>query len=347
MSRLFGDVVTRYNFNYSSMNIQSWKLQQKTDYELPTVDINFVGLRNQDNGSVLRGTRGIMNPSTFIECAYNKTQHEILGIDYRAVVLNVSTQMVCETPAQVLNYHDIMMSSMPENLYFYDYKYSGFISVNGIIDEWDLETDDIENIYLKMDEYKSEFIPNIRYWCEPLFKMTSLTKNIDQQSSRYTLDASFEITIHVPDTIGLTSDISRTGIESIEITVSPNSFNTTIPIMIDMNNNIYSDNVGKISQSIALLEDDFDFENNLLKLPEFMKSLFSNKYIAIYANEDSTSSSPKQIFVDLGFSVDVDVIDGYINIEFTDTQKEFDIIKSFNFNNLTNLMLITFNPQEE
>ena len=216
--------------------------------------------------------------------------------------IQIDVKINVETGAEVFNYNHVLISNFPQNYMFYDYKYNAYIDLEDVSKNWEV-TDVLENVvYRAVDGNVKKYA---LYSNEPIFKIinTSINKTVEGsvQNVGDGLTISFDVQLKVPNIIGKNKDTSR-ALEGIEIILNTGDY-TDMPILIDMNNNVYSDNRNKASKIISLLKTEVDQTNGQIILNDRIRELLYDRHVAMFIVDDSTAPAKDvtTLWFELGF----------------------------------------------
>ena len=300
--------------------------------------INLTDITTDDNKAFFRYI-GMQHSRDITQVvASNHTKKDSILIDFKWVTMQVQMKINLYGTADILNYHNQLISAFPKNMMFYSYKYNAYIQVNDYIQGWDV-SDDTEGLYYRSTQQTVEGFA--LYTIEPIFRITNITKNkvVDGETN---LDISMEIRLKVPNLIGNVS-INNRIINGIQIVMNKTN-DKDLPILIDMNNDIYSDRQNKLKRSYLLKETDFDKKNRLLILKKDNYQNVDNRPVAIYMVEDSTVSDPRIEY----FEIPVVTSDYIIQIEESGEMVDYyqfpikTNLLSFQFSAFSNIQLLVF-----
>jgi hypothetical protein len=274
------------------------------------------------------------------------------------------------------------MGNLPLNFMFYDYQFYNYIEVTDFVRHWDFENDTIENVFLKLDPtYKYE--PDVHYkesnedfrrtqerdrhaggdtyedlegrryfsmvYSEPIFKLTSITKQTEKEQNNHSLILNFEVQIEIPNVILWNRDYT---VESIEIVIDTVSkYHQINPILIDMPENYLTNK--NISRGILLSPDNFVFPDGSTEDPylEVPTDIDLNLFlVALWAVEDVTETSSSRLFIPLKHAR-IEYVKDELSSEINAMRfyfKEMDWFYDFDFKNPFNyLKLILFRKAKD
>lgn len=324
--------ITTYQFNYSDKTVLNHNLYNEHAREFPAAIVNLTDIRVEDNAAFFRQIGSAYADNLIQNLCENKTIDELVIMDFKWVTLAVQAKINVNSPTDLFNYHNYFLTTFPKNFMFYAYNYSSYIEVESVIQNWSLN-DETEGLYyrLDIDEVKGFALYNN----QPLIKINEVSKNkgIDGESS---VLADFEIYLKVPNVIGK-SGVDNRVIDGIQIVINQMG-DSKMPILIDMNNDIYSDRRKKMSRIYLLEQSDFNTTDNTVIIPLAILPDIQGKKIGIYMVDDSTSTEPNIIFYEHGLLLDSEI--GSSNITLTISP---DNITNFNFCAFNILELLIFN----
>lgn len=303
VAKRFPDI-NHYQFNYSDKSYLVYKLYKKHVTEFPNCHINLTDIRINDdvNRAFFRAIANKFNDNTTQHICNNNTKQESVLLDFKWVNIQIDVKINVETGAEVFNYNHVLISNFPQNYMFYDYKYNAYIDLEDVSKNWEV-TDVLENVvYRAVDGNVKKYA---LYSNEPIFKITNTSINKTVEGSVQNvgdgLTISFDVQLKVPNIIGKNKDTSR-ALEGIEIILNTGDY-TDMPILIDMNNNVYSDNRNKASKIISLLKTEVDQTNGQIILNDRIRELLYDRHVAMFIVDDSTAPAKDvtTLWFELGF----------------------------------------------
>lgn len=331
--------IKHYQFNYADNAFLNYKLYQEHVKEYPMCIISLTDITTDDNKDFFRYI-GMKHSGDIAQVvASNHTKKDSVLIDFKWVTMQVQMKINLYGAADILNYHNQLISAFPKNMMFYSYKYNAYIHIDDYVQGWDV-SDDTEGLHYRSDNQTVEGFA--LYNIEPIFRINSVTKNkvVDGETS---LDISLEVRLKVPNLVGNIS-ISNQIVNGIQIVINNTSDAKDLPILIDMNNDIYSDRQNKLKRSYILEEKHFDKDNKLLTIRKDNYQNVDDRPVAIYMVDDSTSPDPRIEF----FEISLVTTDHIIQIEEYDETidyYQFEVptnLNSFQFSALSNIQLFVF-----
>ncbi|MFA7129329.1 MAG: hypothetical protein WC136_09185 [Sphaerochaeta sp.] len=315
--------IKHYQFNYADKTFLNWKLYNEDVYEFPLCIINFNDIRIDQNADFFRSVSHMMARPIVQTLCVNHTIRDTVVMDFKWVTISMGVKINFNSSNDLLDYHNYLITTFPKNFWFYAYKYTTFLDVDQVTKDWELDHD-TEGLYYKT--YDKAIKKYATYKLEPMLRIQSITKNkqVEQQNS---LQIEFEGFLKIPNMISNQTQNNNI-INGIQIII--NSQGESLPILIDMNDNIISDTKQKLFANILI--DQNNFENNQLIIPSHITKALNGKKAVIYLVSDSTSSDPIIIYEELGIILSSDV------------DLKFDVpIQDYQFNVLNNNQLLIFN----
>ena len=297
--------INHYQFNYADKSYLNYKLYKNHVTEFPNCHINLNDIRITDdtNHAFFRMIANKFNDDTTQHICNNNTKLESILLDFKWDNLQLDVKINVETAAEVFNYNNMIISNFPQNYMFYDYKYNAYIDLEDVSKNWEV-TDDLENVvYKAIDGNVKKYA---LYSNEPIFKITNTTiqKSVDGSVNNIGdgVMMSFDIQLKVPNIIGK-GNSSSTRIEGIEIIINSGNYDDSLPILIDMNNNVFSDNRNKASKIISIIKSDIDQTNGKIILNDRIRELLYDRKAAIYIVDDVTAPAKmiNTLWFELGF----------------------------------------------
>jgi len=339
--------IKHYQFNYSDKAFLNYKLYQDHVHEYPLCIINLTDISTDDNKDFFRYVGNKYNPDTTQVVATNHTKQDSILIDFKWVTMQIQVKINLFSTADLLNYHNQLISAFPKNMMFYSYAYNALIHIDNYTKSWDV-SDDTEGVTYRSNNQLIEAFS--LYHIEPIFKLTNVTKN-REVTDETSLDIGIEVRLKVPNTIG-NKTIDNRILNGIQIVMNNQTIDKDLPILIDMNNDIYSDRAGKLKRSYLLYQSDFISEtiagvkHYFLQIPILNYNIL-NRPAAIFMVEDSTVSNRVSEFIEIpvvteSLIVDIPDVSNSANII---RYYKFEIpvnIDTFQFSNLNNIQLFVF-----
>lgn len=329
MASTFPDI-EHYQFNYSDKSFLNYKLYQEHVKEFPMCHISLTDIRVDDNRAFFRQIGQAFCEDTLQPLCANHTKMSSVIMDFKWVILTMQVKINLNSPSDLFNYHNTALSTFPKNMMFYSYDYGSYIDVNKQVQDWDID-DETEGLYYRANDQDIKGFA--LYYNSPIFKINSMTKNkqIDGESN---LDLDIEVQLKVPNVIG-TKTIKNQIIDGIQIIINQTGY-SDLPILIDLNNDIYSDRRKKMKRMYILEKSDFDIETNTLKLPISLLPALTNVNIGVYQVSDSTLDVPTIFWHEQGLLTDANIFPDRIEIQLTDE------LINFNFSPFSVLELLIF-----
>jgi len=335
--------INHFQFNYSDKGYLNYKLYKEHVIEFPHCHINLSDIRigEDSNHSFFRKTGSLFNDNTLQHVCNNETREESVLLDFKWVTLMIDVKINTNSPIDTFNYINQVLSTFPQNYMFYDYIYNAYVSLDQVAQEWDINdvTDNV--VYRAVD---GEVKPYALYQNEPIFKVTShsISKQKDTNSDGVSL--SFEVQLNIPNIIGIASKTISKELSGIEIVLNTTGFNESLPILIDLDNNIYSNLQNKVEKIISLDDIDLDLINNKVKIKSILKDIMIDKNLGVYMIDDSTLKDPNVIFIEMGHyslqELDSFIVDDNIELLIPEgNQSEF---AEFNLTSLSFIEIIVF-----
>jgi len=284
--------IEHYQFNYGDKAFLNYKLYQEHVKEYPMCMINLTDISVDDNKAFFRYIGGAHSDELVEVLANNHNLQETILCDFKWVTMQVQLKINLASLADLLDYHNHFISAFPKDFMFYAYRYNSFININKYMTNWE-PSHDMDGVHYRSADQATEGFA--WFGLEPLFKVTSTTKtkNVEDEIS---LDIGLEIRLRVPNVIGNQTIDNRiiNGIQIVE-----NLQTETTPILIDMNNDVFSDRQQKFKQANILAESNFNIENNTCEVPISLRDQIINKACAIYIVDDSTSNAPNILWEEI------------------------------------------------
>jgi len=336
--------INHYQFNYSDKSYLSYKLYKNHITEFPSCHINLSSIKINDdtNHAFFRSIYNQFNENTIQHIANNNTKQESVLLDFKWVNLFIDVKINLDNPADIFNYNNIILSTLPQNYMFYDYTYNAYIELDSVSTNWE-PTDDVENVvYRAIDGTIKKYA---LYSNQPIFKVLNHDKQKTVEGSVDNagdgVNISFDIQLKVPNIIGKNS-IDTNRIDGIQIIINTSDHDTNLPILIDMNNDIYSSNKNKASKIISLSKKDFSEDKSEVLLTQGTKDLLYGKSAAIYIVDDSSkpASDVTILYFELGYFEKDSLIDKnsiVLNPQYKQELKDI-VLNEFSF-----IEIITFN----
>ena len=335
--------INHYQFNYADKSYLNYKLYKNHVTEFPNCHINLNDIRINDdvNHAFFRMISNKFNDETTQHICNNNTTHDSILLDFKWVNLQLDVKINVETAAEVFNYNNMILSCFPQNYMFYDYKYNAYIDLEDVSKDWST-TDNTENVVLKVVD--GEVKKYALYSNEPIFKITNTTiqKSVDGSVVNIGdgVTMSFDIQLKVPNIIGKANTVG-TKIEGIEIVINTSEYDRSLPILIDMNKDIYADNRGKASKIISITQSDIDQTNGQIILNTRIKELMYNRKCAVYIVDDTTAPAKdiNILWFELGLFTEADLKDKLF-IQLNDQYK--DELLNSTLSELSYMEILTF-----
>ena len=304
IARVFPNI-NHYQFNYGDKSYLNYKLYKNHVTEFPNCHINLTDIRITDdvNHAFFRSISNHFNDLTTQHICNNNTTQESVLLDFKWVNIQIDVRINVETAAEVLNYMNMVLSCFPQNYMFYDYKYNAYIDLESVSKNWKV-TDELENVVYKAVDGEAK--KYALYKNEPIFKITntSIQKTVDGSVNNLGdgINISFDVQLKVPNVIGKNTS-GGNKIKGIEIIINADKFDQSMPILIDMNNDIYSNNRNKASKIISLVKSDIDQTNGRIILNDRIRELLNDKHVSVYILDDTTApgSELTTLWFELGF----------------------------------------------
>ena len=343
MSKAFPDI-QHFQFNYSDKAYLNYKLYKEHVTEFPNCHINLSDIRLTDdtNRAFFRAVYNKFNDDTTQHICNNNTKKESVLLDFKFVNVNIDVKINVDNPADVFNFHNAILTNYPQNYMFYDYIYNAYIELEQVSKNWDVN-DDLENVvYRVVDGEVKKFA---LYENSPIFKIvnSSLQKTVDGSvvNNGDGVSISFDVLLKVPNIIGVTN-IKEQRIDGIQIIINGAGNDDALPILIDLNNDVYSDARNKASKIISLAPSDINIELGQIKLNDETKELFYDHRAAVYIVDDSTNiiNNINTFFFELGFFEKNSLVDkSFIQLSEFNTKE----LKDITLNEFSFIEFITFN----
>ena len=342
VSKVFPDI-NHFQFNYSDKSYLNYKLYKKHVTEFPNCHINLNDIRITDdvNRAFFRAIANKFNDNTTQHICNNNTKLESVLLDFKWVNLQMDVKINVETGAEIFNYNNMILSCFPQNYMFYDYKYNAYIDLEDVAKNWDVN-DNLEGVVFKATD--GQVKKYALYSNEPIFKITStsIQKSVEGSTSNLGdgLTISFDIQLKVPNIIGK-NDMGGNKIEGIQIIINSEGYDDSMPILIDLNNNNYTNTRNKASKIILLTKDDINQTNGQIILNDRIRNLLYNRYVSIYIVDDVTAQAEvmNTLWFELGFYEDQS-LEGVEFIQLNNNYKNE--LLNINFSELSFAEMITF-----
>jgi len=329
--------IKKYQFNYANKTYLSQQLYKNPVVELPTCMINLSDIRTVDNSAFMRGVGQQTCKNTLQLLANNHTRQETIVMDNKWVILSIDIKINVNSSSDVLTFMDRLLSVYPKDYMFYAYEYMAYINIDHFTKEWSA-SDDVEGVYLQAKSSDNSIQRYGLYYVEPIFKVVSSQKNKTIEDEAY---VQFNLEVHLPvvNAIG-NNTIDDRIIEGIQVIINSDK---DMPVLLDLDNQVYMDNRNKLLNAIILDESDFKIidEKYYIILPKDIKEMITNKNIACNIVEDISLKSSKVNFIEFGRYTFDDItsitVDEEIRLCVSDTGDLFNI--EFNKFNLIELMI--------
>ena len=348
--------IEHYQFSYADYAFLNYKLYQEHVKEYPMCIISLTDIITEDNQAFKRFIGNKHSGDTAQLLANNHTKKDSVVMDFKWVTMQIQIKINLNSMADLLDYHNVLISEFPKNFMFYSYKYQALINIDNFTKDWEV-TDNTEGIVYRTTEQKIEAFST--YYIEPIFRINSIVKNkiINDDTS---LDVNMEIKLKVPNKIGNITMDDRI-VNGIQIVMSGAEGDLkSLPILIDMDNDIYSDRQQKLKRSYILTKE--MFQSEYVEIPLEIYQASENKSIGIYMVDDSTLNKPNILWEEYLLNNDYEVItQDYIpyqeyvsatvdseEVQEVQEVQEVKVIRLpinteiFNFNELNNLQLLVF-----
>jgi len=327
---IFPDI-KHYQFNYGSYTLLHHKLYKEHVQEYPMCIINLSDITNEDNQAFKRYIGNKHSIQTAQLLASNHTKKESVLMDFKWMILQFQIKINFNSTADLLNYHNVLQSYFPKNFMFYSYTYNVLIEISKYTNNWE-PTDTTEGLVYRAINQKVETFA--QYGIEPIFRITNITQTKDVQTD-ISLDISLEVKIKVPNKIGNQSFDERI-VNGIEIVIATTDEFNSLPILIDMDDDVISDRLSRLKRRYILNEKMIVNNQLILNYEEY--NLLLGYPIGIYIVDDSTSVDAKISFTEIPL-----LTDDYTNAD----KKEFvidlaDDLSYFQFSDLSNMQLMVF-----
>lgn len=319
--------IEHYQFNYADKAYLNYKLYEEHVQEYPMCIVTLTDITTEDNKDFFRYIGMKYSTDTLALLASNHTQQSSVIMDFKWVTIQTQIRINLASVADLLDYHNQLISAFPKSFMFYSYKYNSYIPIDDYVTGWE-PTDDTEGLYYRAIDQTVQ--PVAVYNIEPLFRVNSITKN-KIVGDDISLDINIEVRLKVPNYIGSKSIDNRI-VNGIQVVMNTDTNNTDNPILIDMDNDIYSDR--KIRRGYLLTAADFDIVNNTAVLDTTLYDL-TDKHIGIYLVDDSTSYKPKVYWTEGLVTID-DIQDTNYVITLDDP------LSDFQFSPMSNLRVLVF-----
>lgn len=346
--------IKHYQFNYADQAFLNYKLYQEHVKEFPTCMINLSDIQVDDNRDFFRYIGSQFSQITIQPLTSNHTKKDSILMDFKWVTMTIDVKINLKSPADLLEYHNLAISAFPKNMMFYSYKYYSLIKVDDYIKKWEV-SDDTERLqYRSLNNTIEGFA---QYENEPIFKINSITKN-KQVMAETALDIQVEVRLKVPNVIGNKTLDDRI-VNGIQIILNSINGANEVPMLIDMNNDIYSDRRGKLKreyiidvdnieqrsqdttdQNGATLTDNYHILH--LKVDEFLNQY--DRPVAIVMIEDSTENDPRIEYQEVGVLTNEYIVqyeENGIQVDYYDIRLDFDY-STFIFGKLTTAKFLVF-----
>jgi len=345
--------INNYQFNYSDVTYLNKMLYKEHVQEFPICHINLNDIQVEDNSHAIRqlslNSLGFSEFNVLQHLSNNNTIQESVLLDFKFEILNINVRINLDNSGEIFNYINTIQSLYPKNMMFYDYNYNAYINIDSHTKDWNMD-DDVQNVYYKSDSSNQKIMRYALYYIEPIIKINNISSSkqiVNKGQSDNYVEIDFEVRIKVPNKIGNTLT-SEQQVNGITIIIDDAKQSNDMPVLIDMDNDIYSDNRNKLQYSYILIEENFiNKDENYLKISREIFEYIKESTIAIYMVED-TSINSKRHFLELGSYILLEQTnkiieyDGYITIKITDKQY-IENINTFNFGSFNRLELLVFN----
>ena len=329
--------IETFQFNYADKAYLNYQLYQNHVQQYPMCIVTMNNIMPDDNAAIFRAQAQMMPDScaTLQLLCVNDSTQEAVVMDFKWVTINIQVNINVNNTSDLLDFHDFIITTFPNNFLFYAYDYNSYINVDAQTKSWS-STDTTEGLVFRV--FDSTTQGYALYTTSPIFKInsTNVSKVVDGDSS---IQMDMEVRMKVPNIIG-SKTINNQIIDGIQIVIgmaSPSTADAVLPILIDMNNNVYSDLRGRISKVFILGVENFQPTVNTVTIGTDILAQITNKRVAIYMVDDSTIGSPEVIFYEYG------LFTSSIDVPLVITLSEDSSISTFNFSSYSILQLMTFN----
>ena len=322
--------IKHYQFNYADKAFLNYKLYQEHVKEYPMCIITLTDITTDDNKDFFRYIGMKYSKETVQLLASNHTKQDSVIMDFKWVTIQTQVRINLTSLADLLSYHNQLISAFPKSFMFYSYKYNAYIPIDEYTKTWE-STDDTEGLYYRTEEQKIQAFA--RYSIEPIFRVNSVVKNkiIGDDTS---LDINLEVRLKVPNYVG-TKTVDNRLLNGIQVVINDQALAGDLPILIDMDNDIFSDRRLKLQRGYIINKTHFSITENQAKFKIDDYDLI-DKNVGVYMVDDSTLNDPKVFWTEKFINID-NIIDGYYVIDLVD-----DLV-DFQFSELSNLQLLIFN----
>jgi len=387
LDRVTRGSLNKIEWNYGAKTLEyHYMMNGHESFEFPVAIIDIQDIQPVDGVSAIARSPKLntMISNHQVTIADNSTLNQRILMDKRWVNLMFTVTINTEDIVSLLNLHDLFLGNLPQNFMFYDYKFYNYIEVTDFTRHWDFINHDIENVFLKYDptyrynpdvKYKEinasdddPFQPSeerdremagddypvdegLRYFAmikqEPILKMTSVTKQIDKETSMYSMTINFEAQIEVPNVLLWQQEFQIKSMEIVIDTVSEGNQPEKYPILIDLPDNLLTNKT--VSKGIMLTPLNFIFPDvastegvkPYLEVPANINLDISS--VALWAVENVTDVESSRFFVPLDnttIEYIKDAVGTIVSTRFT--FKEMSWFQDFEFNQFNYLKVILF-----
>ncbi len=322
--------IKHYQFNYADKAFLNYKLYQEHVKPYPMCIITLTDITTDDNKDFFRYIGMKYSKDTAQLLASNHTKQDSVIMDFKWVTIQTQVRINLSSLADLLSYHNQVISAFPKSFMFYSYKYNAYIPIDEYTHSWE-SIDDTEGVYYRTHEQQIQAFS--RYSIEPIFRVNSVVKNkvIGDDTS---LDINLEVRLKVPNYVG-TKTIDNRILNGIQVVINDQDLTGDLPILIDMDNDIFSDRQKKLQRGYIIDKTNFDTVANQAVFNINDYDLL-DKNVGVYMVDDSTLNDPKVFWTEKFVNNDNIVDDNFI-IDLTDS------LADFQFSELSNLQLLVFN----
>ena len=201
--------IQKIEYNIGSKTVLSHKLYNNEQFEYPNIIVNLNDIRPDDEGihPISKNVYGLFqNHNTAMPCV-NYTKNEKIYVETRRFILNFDLTINVETNSDLFNYLHVIMNNYPINFTFIDYSFNYFIDITDIAKKWDIATDNIQMILIdknneiktlekSIDKEETRIFTLVEV--QPEIEIDAVSKNIDKENMKYSLNLNILTTANVP-----------------------------------------------------------------------------------------------------------------------------------------------------
>ena len=119
--------IKHYQFNYADKAYLNYKLYSEHVKEYPMCMVNITDITTDDNKAFFRHIGNKYNIDTAQLLASNHTTRDSVIMDFKWVTIQTQVRINLYSVADLLDYHNQLISAFPKAFMFYSYKYNAYI----------------------------------------------------------------------------------------------------------------------------------------------------------------------------------------------------------------------------